>query len=141
MSSRAWLLAVLSTGAILGACSTEGGQCLDASGYPLNPQPDLPGCRFSNSAGSGTVGSAGSLNSAGGTVGSAGSPSGSGGSSGIGFAGSSAVGGSSAAGSSSAAGGFPSIGEGGMGGTPSFEAGAGGVTAEAGEAGTAASHH
>ncbi len=135
MSSRAWLLAVVSVGVIAGACSAEsGGQCLDANGYPLNPQPDLPGCRLSGSAGSGPV----SSGAGGSTQGAAGSGIGTGGTVNIGGAVSTGgvFGGAGASAAGSA--GFIGVPEAGMGGEPSFEAGAGGATGEAGAGGV---HH
>ena len=139
MRSREWLCALLASGALASACSSAGGgQCLDANGYPLNPQPELPGCQYREMPGGGggplasggTPGFAGAATGAGGTVSFGGFPASAGASSGGTPAGTSGSGGSSTASGGS---GFD---EGGMGGSgaPIFEAGAGG------EAGAVAHH-
>ena len=129
MSGRAWLLAAMSTGVIVVACSGQGvGQCLDANGYPLNPQPDLPGCRFSASS----DGSSGSSSGGAGAI-----QVGNGGADSNGAAASAGAFGSSGSGGASVAGSAGSIGlpEAGMGGEPVFDAGAGGVGEDAGAGG------
>jgi hypothetical protein len=109
MRLRAWLTVALCTGLFVGACSADGGHC-------LNPQPDLP-CLSQGAPGTGGTSVAGATNgSAGENTNAGGSP---------GSSGASASGGASSGGASE-------IAEGGMGGEGLPEAGASGEEAGAG---------